>query len=131
MAVTGELYNPLSLSEGKKHRKIDKLENDKFRNVVNSKICKEVLEHLNEHELMTSSHLWKIQCMKLTLQIEHILPQKFNRVTKWTIGWNKDDGNMWFHWIGNLSIESKIEFKNQQWSFFEKQSSIANHYHIQ
>jgi len=114
-------YNPLSLSSEERHAIIDNLENGEFGKGMDSKIGKAILERLNEHELITSSQVKKIQYMHSTLQIEHILPQKYNKVAKWIEEWNEDDAELWMHRLGNLVLlNQKLNSKISNGHFVEK-----------
>ncbi len=114
-------YNPLSLSSEERHAIVNNLENGEFGKGMDSKVGKAILERLNEHELITSSQVKKIQYMQSTLQIEHILPQKYNKVSKWIEEWNDDDAELWMHRLGNLVLlNQKLNSKISNGHFIEK-----------
>jgi hypothetical protein len=71
-----------------------------------------ILERLNESQLV-KKHQSKLQPMKSSLNIEHILPQKHNTNVYWTEHWPNDDViSFWQHKIGNLALlNQKINSK--------------------
>ena len=71
-----------------------------------------ILERLNEYELV-KKHQSKLQPIKSSLNIEHILPQKHNKNVYWMEHWQDDDDiSFWQHKIGNLALlNQKINSK--------------------
>ena len=114
-------YNPLALTMDEKRDILDCLDSGEFGKGVDSKIGKAILERLNEHELITSSQVKKIQYMQSTLQIEHILPQKYTKVSKWVSHWKDDEADAWMHRLGNLVLlNQKMNAKISNGPFLEK-----------
>jgi hypothetical protein len=71
-----------------------------------------ILERLNEYQLV-KKHQSKLQPMKSSLNIEHILPQKHTNNVYWKEHWkNDDDVFTWQHRLGNLALlNQKINSK--------------------
>ena len=78
-----EPLSPIELTNDEKSAVLSMLnEHDFGSTAANIKVAKLILERLNEYELIESSHGRVSPVQESTLQIEHILPQKYNGQSK-------------------------------------------------
>ncbi|KAL7533363.1 hypothetical protein ACHAWF_004464, partial [Thalassiosira exigua] len=119
-----QYYNPLALTAEEKQCILERLECGELGKGADSKIGKAVLERLNEHELITSTQaqVKNVQHrMQSTLQIEHILPQKYDKVAAWANHWDEELAGQWMHRLGNLALlNQKLNARISNGPFSEK-----------
>mmetsp|Transcript_19025 Transcript_19025/g.42330 ORF Transcript_19025/g.42330 Transcript_19025/m.42330 type:complete len:518 (+) Transcript_19025:413-1966(+) len=93
-----------------------------------SRVGKAVLERLNEFELANKNQA-ELTPFHKTLQLEHVLPQKWQNVKYWSERWNDDDANTWLNRLGNLALlNQKVNAKVSNGSFDLKRKEYMSPY---
>lgn len=105
--------DPLFLTSDERKLLKEKLDTTTFtRN--KAKAAKTILERLNEFELLHGSQ-GRMLPLRKTLQLEHVLPQKYGQYSAWKTSWEDEDAQEWLHRLGNLALLNKgvnIEISN-------------------
>jgi hypothetical protein len=117
---------PINLSESEKLQIFQALNENQFgSNGPGSKIAKAILERVNEFELVKSSQ-GRVNPIEATLQLEHVLPQKYATVAAWTRKWDTDSAGEWMHRLGNLALlNQKVNAKISNGPFETKKDHLA------
>jgi hypothetical protein len=117
--------NPLDLTHEENIMVFEKLTETPFGgNAPGTKIAKAILERLNEFLLVQSSQ-GRVNPMDKSLQLEHVLPQKYDKVMEWTRLWDTDSTSIWMHRLGNLALlNQKVNAKISNGSFESKRSHL-------
>ena len=64
--------------------------------------------------------------IEATLQLEHVLPQKYATVAAWTRKWDTDSAGEWMHRLGNLALlNQKVNAKISNGPFETKKDLLA------
>ena len=64
--------------------------------------------------------------IEATLQLEHVLPQKYATVAAWTRKWDTDSAREWMHCLGNLALlNQKVNAKISNGPFDKKKDHLA------
>lgn len=118
---------PINLSESETLQVFKALNENQFGpKGPGSKIAKAILERLNEFELVKSSQ-GRVNPIEGTLQLEHVLPQKYDTVAGWTRKWDTDSAGEWMHRLGNLALlNQKVNAKISNGPFMEKKDHLAH-----
>jgi hypothetical protein len=74
-----------------------------FRGAAGLKIAKALLERMNECILL-DAHQSRVTAVPGTLQIEHVLPQKFENVASWNEDWDSAKATELSSRLGNLTL---------------------------
>jgi hypothetical protein len=99
--------DPLLLSSSERKTLKDALHLTAFHRTSLPKAAKIILERLNGYELLESSQVGRLTPLSQTLELEHVLPQKYKKHSEWTQLWNDDDAEEWLHRLGNLALLNK------------------------
>jgi hypothetical protein len=118
---------PINLSESETLQIFQALNENQFGpKGPGSKIAKAILERVNEFELVKSSQ-GRINPIEATLQLEHVLPQKYDTVEAWTRKWDTDSAGEWMHRLGNLALlNQKVNAKISNGPFETKKDHLAH-----
>jgi hypothetical protein len=118
--------DPINLSESETLEIFHALNENQFgSNGPGAKIAKAILERVNEYELVKSSQ-GRVNPIEATLQLEHVLPQKYDTVEAWTRKWDTDSAGEWMHRLGNLALlNQKVNAKISNGPFEMKKDHLA------
>jgi len=90
------------------------------------KLAMALLDGLNEHQARLHNQA-NIQPVVSTLQVEHVLPQKWEGNPSWKEEWEREDAERWLHRIGNLVLlNQKVNSKISNGAFSIKQADLGN-----
>jgi hypothetical protein len=100
--VRNQTRCPLELTKEERAKVLDTLHENEFGSSPSgSKVARILLDRLNEFELV-QSHQGHINPIEATLQLEHILPQKYQK--EWGNSWDATIADEWMHRLGNLAL---------------------------
>ena len=121
------LQAALELSDDDKAMMRQNLDKQEFGKTTSGrKVATALLLRLNEHQLLENNQATQIQAMESTLQVEHVLPQKYSTNQAWTEGWDAAHAIAWVHRLGNLALlNQKTNSKISNGSFSSKKPHLG------
>jgi hypothetical protein len=121
------LENSLKLSGDEKESIRRYLDESNFGKTSSGrKLAMTLLDGLNEHQARLHNQA-NIQPVLSTLQVEHVLPQKWEGNPSWKEEWEREDAERWLHRLGNLALlNQKVNSKISNGAFSIKQADLGN-----
>jgi Protein of unknown function (DUF1524) len=99
-------------------------ENEFGSNDAGIKMARLILERLNEFALIASSQ-GRVSPMESTLQVEHVLPRKYDTVDEWNHVWDASSAETWMHRLGNLALlNQKVNARISNGPFSNKKKNL-------
>jgi hypothetical protein len=120
------LETALKLSHEEKQEINIALRTTEFRGAAALKTAKAVLERMNECTLL-NAHQSRVTAVPGTLQIEHVLPQKFENVASWKEHWDSAKATALSSRLGNLALlNQKTNVQLSNGPFENKKKEFEN-----
>ena len=94
---------PLDLTKDEKQEILDGLHEMRFTDSQDFRTIKLILERLNEFET-SANYQVRVETFDGKLQLEHVLPQKYQAEPEWVNRWDKEAADEWMHRLGNLAL---------------------------
>ena len=126
---SGQDSNPFILQKEETDVIKQRLDTEEYGKGASSRVGKAILERLNEFELVNKNQVQRITPFHKTLQLEHVLPQKWHNVDYWSGRWSDNEANAWLHKLGNLALlNQKLNAKVSNGSFDGKRQEYESPY---
>jgi hypothetical protein len=121
------LEDALKLSSDEKETIRSQMDEQDFGKTVSGRrLAMALLDGLNEHHARLNNQA-SIQAFLSTLQVEHVLPQKWDGNPSWKEEWAPNEAERWLHRIGNLALlNQKANSKISNRSFSMKRPDLGD-----